>query len=135
MKKLLVFIVLISSIKVFSQEEIASKQENVNTNENIYEVVDSQPEYPGGINAFRSNFSKTFDPSRINASGTIKSEAQFVISREGMITDIKILGDNKSMNKEMERAIKAVSKTKWKPAEIKGFPVKYKFKLPITMNL
>jgi len=135
MKKLLVLILLVSSIKIFSQEAIPPKQENVNTDENIYEKVDNQPEYPGGINAFRSNFTKTFDASKINAIGIIKSEAQFVISKEGMITDIKISGDNKSMNKEMERAIKAMSKIRWKPAEIKGYPVKYKFKLPITMNL
>lgn len=135
MKKLLVFIVLLSSIKILSQEAIPPKQENLNTDENIYEKVDNQPEYPGGINTFRSNFTKTFDASKINATGMIKSEAQFVISKEGIITDIKISGDNKSMNKEMERAIKAMSKTRWKPAEIKGYPVKYKFKLPITMNL
>ncbi|WP_449388932.1 hypothetical protein [Chryseobacterium lineare] len=134
MNKLLLLIILAGSTKVFSQEMISSKQENV-IDENVYETADSQPEYPGGINAFRTNFTKTFNASNINATGFIKSEAQFVISKEGMITDIKIVGANKSMNKEMERSIKALSKTIWKPAEIKGKPVKYKFKLPITMNL
>ncbi|MDN4012224.1 energy transducer TonB [Chryseobacterium gambrini] len=134
MKKLLVLVVLISSIKIFSQETVVVKPETNPSNDTVYEKVDKIPEYPGGINAFRTNFSKTFDGSKINAKGMIKSEAQFVISKEGIITDIVIIGANKSMNKEMERSIKAMSKTKWIPAEINGQSVKYKFKLPITMN-
>lgn len=134
MKKLLVLVVLISSIKIFSQETVVVKPETNPSNDTVYEKVDKIPEYSGGINAFRTNFSKTFDGSKINAKGMIKSEAQFVISKEGIITDIVIIGANKSMNKEMERSIKAMSKTKWIPAEINGQYVKYKFKLPITMN-
>ncbi len=38
------------------------------------------------------------------------------------------------MNKEMERVVKAMAKTKWNPAELNGKPVKYRFKLPITMQ-
>lgn len=134
MKKLLVLVVLISSIKIFSQETVVVKPEANPSNDTVYEKVDKIPEYPGGINAFRTNFSKTFDGSKINAKGMIKSEAQFVISKEGIITDIVIIGGNKSMNKEMERSIKAMSKTKWIPAEINRQYVNYKFKLPITMN-
>ncbi|GAA5091263.1 hypothetical protein GCM10023210_18430 [Chryseobacterium ginsengisoli] len=135
MKKLLVFIILLSSIKILSQETVVAKTKTILSNDTIYEEVDKIPEYPGGIEAFRTNFMQTSDVAKINATGIIKSEVQFVISPEGIITDIKIDGDNKSMNKEMERSLKAMSKTKWKPGEINGQPVRYKFRFPIAMNL
>lgn len=122
-----------SSLKIFSQVASPLKEEYVNVEKEI-EERGKKPEYPGGINAFRKNFSQTFDGSKINDKGMVKSEAQFIISEEGIVTDIVTLGNSKSMNKEMERSIKAMSKTKWKPAELDGKPVKYRFKLPITMT-
>lgn len=90
--------------------------------------------YPGGMEAFRNNFAQIFDHSRISSKGRITTEAQFIVSEEGIINDIVITGDSKSMNREMERAIKKMSKTKWQPAELDGKPVKYRFRLPITMS-
>lgn len=133
MKKTLLLLTLMSCVKIFSQETPPIKQETV-SNTTIYEEVDGKPEYPGGIDAFRRNFGQTFNGGNINGRGKIKSEAIFVIGQDGYITDIDIKGDNKSMNKEMRRAINAMSKTKWVPATIDGQPVKYKFRLPITMN-
>ncbi|WP_294322991.1 hypothetical protein [uncultured Chryseobacterium sp.] len=135
MKKLLVIFILIGSAKVFAQENTVTGKEIVSSDEIIYEKADKTPEYPGGLNLFRRNFSQNFDITKIDGTGTMKSEVQFVISKEGMITDITVTGNNRSMNKEMERTIKALSITRWKPAEIKGYPVKYKFRLPMTMNL
>lgn len=135
MKKLIVLVLLISFAKIFAQENAMTNKEIVSSNDTIYEKVDKMPEYPGGINVFRRNFSQNFDITKVNSTGTMKSEVQFVISKEGMITDITVTGNSRSMNKEMERTIKALSITRWKPAEIKGYPVKYKFRLPITMNL
>lgn len=134
MKKLVVFVLLMSSINIFSQETFPLNIEKESQVDNVYEKVDKQPEYPGGINAFRNNFARTFDSSKINGKGIIKSELGFVIDKDGMITEIVALGDNKSMNKEMERSIKAMSKTKWMPAELEEKPVKFRFKLPITMS-
>ncbi|MEG1592215.1 energy transducer TonB [Chryseobacterium sp.] len=133
MKKLFVFIVLISSVKTFSQESITPKEE-ITTKEYAFDKADKPAEYPGGINSFRQKFTQVFDSSKINTKGLIKSEAQFVITEEGKVIEIKIIGDDDLMNKEMERSIKAMSKTKWKPALLNGQPVKYLFRLPIAMN-
>lgn len=136
MKKLLVFVVLIISVKTFSQEAVSvSDKENVNVNSTIYDNADRVAVYPGGIEAFRRNFYQTFDSGKINGRGKIKSEAVFVVGQDGYITDIEIKGDNKSMNKEMARVIKTMSKTKWSPATIGDEPVKYRFKFPISTNI
>lgn len=134
MKKILVFIVFVISVKVFSQEIKSSEQQNVVFEKDIEIKGGKTAQYPGGIDAYRRNFSQLFDGSKVNAKGIIKSEAQFVVNEEGKVTEIRIIGDNQSMNKEMERVIKAMAKTSWKPAEINGLPVKYRFRLPITMN-
>lgn len=135
MKKLLVFAVLMTSVNIFSQEAASANQEKTDINNTIYEDIPDKAEFPGGINAFRNNFSQTFKAGKVNGRGQIKSEVRFVVDQQGMITDITTIGENKSMNKEMERAIKAMSKTKWIPAKIDGQPVKFRFKLPITINL
>lgn len=135
MKKLLIFAVLMTSVNIFSQEAASANQEKTDINNTIYEDIPDKAEFPGGINAFRNNFSQTFKAGKVNGRGQIKSEVRFVVDQQGMITDIKTIGENKSMNKEMERTIKAMSKTKWIPAKIDGQPVKFRFKLPITINL
>lgn len=133
MKKLFVFILLIASMKIFSQV-ILPEGKTIISEEELKERGYKMGIYPGGIDAFRRNFSQTFDSSNINSKGKIKSEAQFTISEDGSVSDIVIVGDNKSMNKEMERAVKSISKTKWKPAELDGKPVKFRFRLPIAME-
>lgn len=133
MKKLFFFALLINSILTFSQV-IIPEGKTIISEEELKERGYKMAIYPGGIDAFRKNFSQTFDSSNINSKGKIKSEAQFIISEDGSVSDIIIVGDNKSMNKEMERAVKSISKTKWKPAELDGKPIKFRFKLPITME-
>ncbi|MBD3904966.1 energy transducer TonB [Chryseobacterium sp. Ch-15] len=136
MKKTLIVILFLSFGIFFSQNRTSAinKTFELEKKDSLYQDADELPVYPGGISAFRNNFAKTFDSSKINANGLGKSEARFVISEDGIITDIVIIGENKSMNKEMERSIKSMSKTKWKPALLNGQPVKYLFRLPITMN-
>lgn len=139
MKKTLISILFLGFTLIFSQNKISdiNKTFELEKKDNLYQEVDkvdSPAVYPGGISAFRNNFAKTFNSSNINVRGRIKSEARFVVSEEGNMSDIVIIGDNKSMNREMERSIKAMAKTKWKPAEIDGKPVKFRFRLPITMS-
>ncbi|MCU7617616.1 energy transducer TonB [Chryseobacterium sp. PBS4-4] len=133
MKKLLLIILLINSINIFSQV-ILPEGKTMISEEELKERGFIMAIYPGGIDAFRQKFTQTFNSSNINSKGVIKSEAQFVISEEGTVSDIIISGDNKSMNKAMERAIKTLSKAKWKPAELDGKPIKFRFRLPITME-
>lgn len=78
---------------------------------------------------------ETFKIGKVNGSGQVKSEVRFVIDQQGFITDIQTIGANDSMNKEMERTLKKISKTAWKPAKLNGIPVKFRFKLPITINI
>ncbi len=100
----------------------------------VYTEVEQQADFPGGINGFRSKFQDNFDSSVMNGDeGSLKTEVTFVVERDGSITQVKATGSNSDFNREAERAIKAV-KTKWTPAKINGQAVRYRFRLPVTMN-
>lgn len=136
MKKTSIFILILGFTLLFSQNQTLAinKTLELEKTDSLHQDFDKPAVYPGGINAFKNNFSRTFNAGKINARGKIKSEAQFAVSKEGIITDIVITGGNKSMNKEMERTLKTMSQTKWKPAELKGQPVKCKLRFPLTMS-
>lgn len=100
----------------------------------VYSEVEQTAEFPGGINAFRNKVSGNFDGSAMNGDeGTVRAEVTFVVERDGSITDVKANGKNADFNSEAVRTIKSI-KNKWTPAKINGQSVRYRFRLPLTMN-
>ena len=100
----------------------------------VYTEVEQLAEFPGGINAFRSKVNSNFDTSVMNGDeGVVKSEVTFVVERDGSITDVKATGGNSAMNAEAIRTVKSI-KNKWAPAKINGQAVRYRYRLPLTMQ-
>ena len=100
----------------------------------VYTEVEQLAEFPGGINAFRSKVQNSFDTSVMDGDeGTVKTEITFVVERDGSITDVKASGPNKDFNAEAIRTVKSV-KNKWAPAKINGQAVRYRYRLPLTMQ-
>ncbi len=105
----------------------------VNENE-VYTEVEQLAEFPGGIDSFRRKVGDNFDQGAMNGDeGTLKTELTFVVERDGTITQVKASGSNSDFNKEAERTIKSI-KNKWTPAKVNGKPVRYRYRLPLTMN-
>lgn len=98
--------------------------------------VDKLPEYPGGINEFRQKLAMDFDTSKIEGTeGLFKTEVNFVINENGSVSNYTVSGNNENFNNEAVRSMKTVNdKTLWKPAIKDGKPVKFVFKMPITME-
>lgn len=100
----------------------------------VYTEVEQLAEFPGGINKFRSQVSNNFDTSVMDGDeGRVQTEITFVVERDGTITDVKANGSNKYFNAEAIRTVKSI-KNKWAPAKINGTPVRYRFRLPLTMQ-
>lgn len=100
----------------------------------VYTEVEQLAEFPGGINSFRSKVQNSFDTSVMSGDeGTVKTEITFVVERDGSITDVKASGPNKDFNAEAMRTVKSV-KNKWAPAKINGQAVRYRYRLPLTMQ-
>ena len=124
MKKLVfVFIILCSSL-IFSQEIIT---DDIVKSERIAEFPD------GGSQNFRKLIVDNFREKKVKGEGEESCELQFVIERDGSLTNIIANGSNDSFNKEAIRAISKI-KTKWIPATIDGQPVRYRFRIPLNLN-
>lgn len=102
--------------------------------QNVFTEVDQTAEFPGGVGSFRSKISSNFDGSAMNGDeGTVRAELTFVVEKDGSITDIKASGGNTGFNNEAVRVISSIN-TRWTPAKINGQAVRYRFRLPLTMN-
>lgn len=114
-------------------EEKQKKELYVDT-QKIYTEADQNADFPGGINAFRSRVIDTFDTSAMKGDeGTVKTEVSFIIERDGSITYVQAIGPNSDFNSEAVRTIKRI-RTKWLPAKIGNEAVRFRFRLPLTMN-
>lgn len=100
----------------------------------VYTEVEQMADFPGGINSFRSKVSDNFDAGAMEGGeGTLRTEITFVVERDGSLTQVKATGPNADFNREAERTVKSI-RNKWTPAKINGQPVRYRFRLPLTMN-
>lgn len=92
------------------------------------------PQFPNGINAYRSLLASAFDTSVLKrTTGTIRTTIYFNINEDGKISDIRAEGNNETFNREAERAVASTQDRVWTPAMENGKPVIYRFMMPLTM--
>lgn len=104
----------------------------------IYTIVDEQAEFPGGIAALKkyimNNLRYPETAKELAISG--KVFLQFVVSKEGTISNVKLLRgipDCKECDLEAIRLVKAMPK--WKSGKNNGKPVDSYFNLPVEFRL
>lgn len=104
----------------------------------IYAVTDEQAEFPGGIAALKkymmNNLRYPETAKELAISG--KVFLQFVVSKEGTISNVKLLRgipDCKECDLEAIRLVKGMPK--WKPGKNNGNPVNSYFNLPVEFRL
>lgn len=134
MKKLILFFTIFSNFFLLAQVDQAGIKHRNRTEKTIYEKVDRDASFPGGINNFRAIFSKRFNTNNVKANtGVIKTVISFIIERDGTINNIKAFGNNLSFNREAINTVKKI-KIRWKPALINKQSVRQRYKMPLTMN-
>ncbi|MFC5413038.1 energy transducer TonB [Larkinella bovis] len=116
--------------KVEAAVEAAPKEEQ------IFTVVEQNPEFPGGMAALGQFLSKNirYPPaaSRANVSGRVF--VSFVVNTDGSIQDVQVLkGLGFGTDEEAMRVVKAMPK--WRPGKQSGRPVRVKYNLPINFQL
>ncbi len=97
----------------------------------VYTAVEVKPDFPGGIQKFYQYVQKNF---RLPEDEEIKGKiiVQFVVEKDGSLTDIKVLRDlGFGTGKEAERLLKNCPK--WKPGIQNGRPVRVLYSLPISV--
>ena len=113
---------------VVVEEEISEQQ--------IFEIVEEMPEFPGGDGAraifLRDNLKYPVVAQENGIQGRVT--CAFVVNQDGSIVDIEVLrGLDPSLDKEAVRVISIMPK--WKPGKQRNKPVRVKFNLPIQFRL
>lgn len=102
----------------------------------IFQVVEDQPEFPGGMEALMKHLSKEIKyPKEAQEKGTQgRVIVQFVVRKDGSITDAKIM---KPVDPLLDaEALRVVSEMpNWTPGKQRGEAVNVRFTLPVTFRL
>ena len=106
------------------------------TDDKIFQVVEDQPEFPGGMEALMKHLSKEIKyPKEAQDKGTQgRVIVQFVVRKDGSITDAKVM---KPVDPLLDaEALRVVSEMpNWTPGKQRGEAVNVRFTLPVTFRL
>ncbi len=110
--------------------------QKVEETEEIFLVVEESAEPEGGMAAFYKYVGKEMDypkqARRMGVEGRVF--VQFVVDKDGSLTDIKVLkGIGSGCDEEAVRVLQAAPK--WKPGKQRGRPVKQRMSIPIVFKL
>ena len=110
------------------------KQEEVT--DEIFVVVENQPEFPGGNTAMMKFLSENIRYPVIAQENGIQGRVicNFVVERDGSITDVQVVrGVDPSLDREAMRVINEMPR--WKPGKQRGQAVRVRFTLPVVFRL
>lgn len=138
LKKMSVLPVLAGLIFISCSEETSKEVASLEKTE-VTEVqrinpqdVPSQPEFPGGMEAFSKFVVKEFKmPKTFDGQGNVI--ASFIVEPDGSLSNIKIVKDlGSGTGDEVVRLLE--KSPKWKPGFLKGEAVKVQYHLPIKLD-
>lgn len=112
-----------------AEEEVIEEQE-------IFQVVESMPEFPGGeearIKFLRDNIKYPQMARESGIQGTVY--VTFVVEIDGRVTGVRVLrGIGGGCDEEAVRVVKAMPR--WIPGKQRGKPVRVQFNMPIKFTL
>ena len=133
MKKFIIMslMALFGLTTVSAQKTVVAKK-----NQQVFDVVEKMPEYPGGQAALFEYLSKNVkypaDAEKKKIEGRVL--VTFVVNTDGSITDIEVVRKTfPSLDAEAVRVISGMPR--WKPGEQKGQKVRVKYTVPLTFRL
>lgn len=137
MKFLLFGMLFLAPTILSAQTENTDKKNSIDTaNEEVFVVVEQNPEFPGGEEARMKFVRENIKYPKIAAEKGIQGNVfvGFIVEKDGSITNIKIVrGKDPSLDEEALRVTKLMPK--WKPAMQRGKPVRCILTMPITFKL
>ena len=120
--------IAIAPVVVEEEEEVKEEE--------IFTVVENEPEFPGGMEALYKYLAQNIKyPQLARENGiTGKVYVTFVVEKDGSIANPKILRDiGGGCGAEAIRVVKAMPK--WSPGKQRGKAVRVQFNLPVNFNL
>ena len=125
-----------SSAQVEAYTPPAVEEEEEESSQQIFTVVETMPEFPGGQMALLQYLSKSIKYPVIAQENGIQGRVScsFVVNKDGSIVDAEVIrGVDPSLDKEALRVINSMPK--WSPGKQRGKPVRVKYTVPVTFRL
>jgi protein TonB len=133
MKKLMILslMALFGLTTVNAQKTVVAEK-----NQQVFDVVEQMPEYPGGFQALfeylGQNVKYPEDAEKQKVEGRVL--ANFVVETDGSISNVKVIKPAfPSLDAEAVRVLSAMPK--WTPGMQSGKVVRVKFTVPINFSL
>ena len=103
--------------------------------QNVYDMVEQMPEFPGGMPAMidflQANLKYPEDAIKQNVGGRVL--VMFVVEPDGSLSNVGVARKVfPSLDAEAIRVVKTMPK--WKPGKEKGKPVRVNFTLPVVFS-
>lgn len=121
---------------VVKKEEPKVVVEEVDDEQQIFQVVEQAPEFPGGQAALMQYLGKNIKYPTISQENGVQGRVilQFVVNKDGSIVDIVVARSvDPYLDKEAIRVVQSMPK--WTPGKQRGKPVRVRFTLPVTFRL
>ena len=102
----------------------------------IFMVVESMPEFPGGEGALHQYLAENIKYPQMAKESGIQGRVfvTFVVERDGRVTDVKVIrGIGGGCDEEAIRVVQGMPK--WTPGKQRGKPVRVQFNLPVKFTL
>ena len=102
----------------------------------IFQVVEQKPEYPDGEAAMLKFIYANINYPPIARDNGVEGTVyvSFVVERDGLITDVKVVRDiGAGCGEEAVRVVKKMPR--WNPGKQRGRPVRVQFNLPVKYKL
>ncbi|MDI3318793.1 energy transducer TonB [Pinibacter soli] len=120
---------------VFNGSAQEKKELADTTIEKYFTKVEVESEFPGGVSSWAKFLNENLNYPRAavkkNIEGTVV--VQFIVDKEGNVTDIKAISGPDELKPEAERVMR--KSPKWTPAQQSGRKVKSYKRQPITFRL
>lgn len=117
-------------------QNVIVEEEEEDVEEQVFLVVEDDPEYPGGLEALSQFIAANIKYPQLAKENNITGRVfvTFVVEKDGRVTDVKVLRDiGGGCGAEAVRVVKSMPR--WKPGKQLGKPVRTQFNLPVVFNL
>ena len=120
----------------FTETETVVVDEEV-VEEQVFQVVEEQPEFVGGMEKLMEYLQDNINYPRISQENGSQGRSfiRFVVNSDGSIQDVEVVKSSGDiyLDKEAVRVVEAMPK--WKPGRQSGKPVRVYFTLPVNFRL
>jgi protein TonB len=116
--------------------ELTSSHTSPNQEDEVYQIVEEMPEFPGGheklMSYLKENTKYPEEAKDLGIQG--KVYVRFTVNKDGSISDVKVVrGVHQLLDQEAIRVVKSMPK--WKPGRQNGQTVRVQMHLPIKFAL